>query len=78
MGTTGPLPGDWRHEGTPRPEGLAAFGICTNHSQCSGDLNPPHQQPQPEVPGYPPVNLDQGNQASDEGNLLMEGTDNEH
>eukprot|EP00972_Heterocapsa_arctica_P113747 16438858-Heterocapsa_arctica.AAC.1 len=33
MGTTGPLPGDWRHEGTPRPKGLAAFGICINHSQ---------------------------------------------
>eukprot|EP00972_Heterocapsa_arctica_P036536 5376688-Heterocapsa_arctica.AAC.1 len=65
MGVTGPLPGDWRHEGTPRPGGLAAFGICTNHSQCSGNLNLPHQHSQPEEPGNLPVNLDQGNQDSD-------------
>eukprot|EP00972_Heterocapsa_arctica_P086598 12765448-Heterocapsa_arctica.AAC.1 len=76
MGTTGPLPGNWRHEGTPRPKGSAAFGICTNHSQCNGEEIPPHQNPQFEMPVVPNIDQDQGKQASDEGNFhLLENSD---
>eukprot|EP00972_Heterocapsa_arctica_P112743 16433550-Heterocapsa_arctica.AAC.1 len=44
MGTTGPIPGEWRRtEGTARPEGLAAFGIqSANSTQQADPVFPEH------------------------------------